>query len=180
MSENVNGGAVPKPTDDPGEAPETDTVLVSSDESGKLQSKEYPGIGRIKCLLYEIGWLLAFGIVIAPTLMPRLGFDDGWYIELGIGLLLSGAGIIIFAVAFGPILYFTILRLRNIGYSGWLAVAATIPFINIALGGVLLAAPAGYADHKKLDRAGRIVGTIYALFAILSALSMEPSTPPPP
>ena len=68
----------------------------------------------------------------------------------------------------GSMIFITVQRLKNIGNSGWWSVLLFVPLANIFLGLRCLVCPAGYADNKRLDRAGKIM-TGFLLTAFLSA-----------
>lgn len=107
-------------------------------------AQSYPGIGRLHY------FLLSFGINIL-AIIPILG--------------------LIIALVGG--IYVVVQRLKNIGYNAWLAILMIVPIANIWVGFVCIAAPEGYADHKTLDTAGKVIaGIILSVFvlAILIAI----------
>ena len=59
-------------------------------------------------------------------------------------------------------------RMVNTGYSPWWCVAIIVPILNILVVIRCIACPEGYADHRTLDTAGKvIVGLFFAMFALL-------------
>lgn len=100
--------------------------------------KEYPGFGR---LIYFGLYILLIFIAIIPI----------------IGIIITIIGLV----------YIIAQRLRNVGYSAWLTILLIVPLANMVLGIICIAAPEGYADHKKLDTPGRIIaGLFLGLFAL--------------
>lgn len=53
------------------------------------------------------------------------------------------------------------MRLRNLGMSPWWVLGWFLPFLNFWLGFRLMAAPAGYAGTRKLDRVGKLLAFCY-------------------
>jgi hypothetical protein len=62
-------------------------------------------------------------------------------------------------------------RLLQVGYSPWFAFLVILPGANLWIGFLCLIAPAGYAQHRRLDRAGRIVAGLCLLGVVLLILS---------
>jgi uncharacterized membrane protein YhaH (DUF805 family) len=79
----------------------------------------------------------------------------------------------------GALIIITVLRLHNMGTSGWWSLLIFIPVVNIFLDLRCLAYPEGYSDHRRLDSAARVIllltlGAIAiyaALLAVIEALS---------
>lgn len=64
-------------------------------------------------------------------------------------------------------IWVTAKRLQNLGYSGWWVLGMLVPVLNIAVGVKCFAAPEGYADHKTLDTAGKvIIGSFLAMIVL--------------
>ncbi len=75
--------------------------------------------------------------------------------------------------AFVPILvgiYYTILRLRNVGMSAWWYLGNFVPILNFWVGYRVFACPAGYDYHKKLDGVGVFLAIVYWLGTLLLIL----------
>ena len=70
--------------------------------------------------------------------------------------------LLVLMAALGAAFYLMVLRFRNQGATGWWALAAFIPLVNLYIGVRALAYPEGYADGRKLDRAGKAI----VLFAV--------------
>lgn len=90
-------------------------------------------------------------IAIAPDLAP-------------VALLLALATL-------GVMIYLIVQRLKNLGYGGLWVLGIFVPILNLIVLVRCLAGPEGYADHKTLDTAGKvIVGLILGLFVLVIGL----------
>ena len=107
---------------------------------GSLRPRErsYGGIRR----LAYVACLVVIGMVVA------------WVDSVTRPGLLQLLGLLV-ALAAG--LYLLVLRFRNQGATGWWALAALVPLVNFYVCIRALAYPEGYADHRKLDRAAKVV-----------------------
>ena len=76
----------------------------------------------------------------------------------------------VLAVLFTLIL--TAQRLRNMGFSPWMALLALIPVVEFVVTIPCLCAPAGYAHTKKLDTTGKIIAAIAIGCLVLSVLAV--------
>jgi uncharacterized membrane protein YhaH (DUF805 family) len=125
---------------------------------------ESAGIGRLRYTLFSIGLVIVFGIV-ASLFGSNVSSNPQ---ELAAGLTMASRsfqfGISILGVFLAVSVYLHVLRLRNIGFSNWLAVVFFFPFLNLAFYFVLAALPAGFATHKNLDAAAHFV---MGLFIVL-------------
>lgn len=74
----------------------------------------------------------------ARSWMNSVTFDDN-----GHSLLFAGALIVL--------AYAVLLRLRNLGYSGWFAPLVAIPYVGAVLVAICIALPENYSKHKRLD-----------------------------
>lgn len=104
-------------------------------------------------------WLYALsviGIGFVFSIVAQLA-DLGWL-----------AAVVAFAVAFVPV----VLRLHDIGTSGWWALTGLIPMANFVLGYFLLCAPTGYAKHRKADTAMKGLSVAFGVFILLIILSV--------
>jgi uncharacterized membrane protein YhaH (DUF805 family) len=73
-------------------------------------------------------------------------------------------------LSIGAAIAIVLLRLKNLGYSGWWLLGLIVPILNIVVGIRLVAAPEGYAVHKTLDTPGKvIVGLLLGAFLLLVA-----------
>jgi len=126
-------------------------------------TKVYGGLRRLPYFAYLFG-----GYILALLLTFGLGQALG-------GTAAPGAGATLFIAL--PLLAYQILsiwvtakRLQNQGYSGWWVLGLIVPLLNIAVSAKCIAAPEGYADHKTLDTAGKvIIGLILATIVVTIA-----------
>jgi uncharacterized membrane protein YhaH (DUF805 family) len=116
--------------------------------------REYGGIPRHSYIIYSIAISVLWMIV---SFRPQ-GLAPAWLVDvLGLGAA--------FCV--------TVPRLHNLGMSGWWSLALLVPIVNILLTVRCSAFPEGYADHRQLDLAARVIlGCILALFVIPLGLVM--------
>ncbi|MBE2180754.1 MAG: DUF4339 domain-containing protein [Chthoniobacterales bacterium] len=113
-----------------------------------------PGIGRLAYFLSLLGvFLLATLLTAAAKTDPS--------VELGSNFVLI-AGSVVLAV----------LRLQNIGKSGWLSLLLFLPIANLYVGMLCLFAPAGYARTKKLDTVANVIISIIIGFIVLAVLAV--------
>src|SRR6476469_2342212 len=99
----------------------------------------YPGIDRLHYFLAKIGMIAA--VVFAVTL-----FGPQSPVMKFLGLALMLAGVIL-----------DVMRLRNIGISQWFAFIRFLPFGNTVLDIGLQCAQPGWAETRRLDRAGKSI-----------------------
>jgi hypothetical protein len=52
-------------------------------------------------------------------------------------------------------------RFRNVGMSGWSVFGLLVPLLNLWLGYLLFACPAGYSTRRKLDVPGKFLAILY-------------------
>lgn len=109
----------------------------------------YPGIGRLHYFLGNVSLIAAVVFVVA-----MFGPESS---VLRVTSLLAMIGGVVLDV----------MRLRNIGVSQWLVFLRFVPLGSTVLAIGLLAAQAGWADTRRLDRAGRSI-----LFAELMLLAI--------
>lgn len=111
-------------------------------------AKDYGGIGR----LAYAGWMFLLGFIHAMVARPSyLPNDDD---EFRIFPL----------IVVGLAVWLVVLRLKNIGESGWLGLLALIPGVNLWIGYKCLTQQEGYLETKELDGPGKIVRLIFILF----------------
>lgn len=110
----------------------------------------FPGIDRLYYFLGRIAMLLAmiFALIF-------LGPESSLIRPLG--LVISIASVIL-----------DVMRLRNIGVSQWLVFLRFIPYVGLFLSVGLQSAQGGWAETKRLDRAGiAILATHAAIIGLL-------------
>lgn len=109
-----------------------------------------------------IGRLAYFGILIGITLLTAV-------LQAAVASEPSAAGVVTLlsvAVCFVPV----VLRLQNIGKSGWWSLLCLIPIANLYIGVLCLFAPAGYERSKKLDTPAKVILSIIIGFIALMIL----------
>jgi hypothetical protein len=97
----------------------------------------YPGIDRLQYFLGKLAMIAAVIFVVAV-------FGPESPVMKVLGLLLMVVTVVL-----------DVLRLRNIGLSQWFAFIRFLPFGNTVLDLGLLCAQTGWAETRRLDRAGR-------------------------
>lgn len=124
-----------------------------------ITQQAYGGIGRLAYFGYSILnsivsnlLVLALGAVLPPEAVA---------VALIVPVLSFVAGIVI-----------AVLRLKNMGYSGWWVLGLIVPILNLIVAVKLIAAPEGYSVHKTLDTPGKIIvgvmlGLIVLVFAVV-------------
>jgi len=124
--------------------------------------QNYPGIDRLHYFLSKIGMIVAvvFVVMVFGPNSPVMRF---------LGLLLMVTSVVL-----------DVMRLRNIGLSQWFAFVRFLPFGNTVLDIFLLSAQGGWAETRRLDRAGRSI-LIFELLLLALMLfmffRMRPSVP---
>ncbi|MEN7344291.1 MAG: hypothetical protein AAAFM81_15170 [Pseudomonadota bacterium] len=117
-----------------------------SDVDVAINIETMPGLQRLPYFLSNF----AIGIVVFASMF--------------VGDIILGLAMI---VGFFATLYLGFVRLKNIGWSGWLTLLLIVPFVNYFVGIAALACPPGYAMTKTLDTAGIIiVGLFIGMFVI--------------
>lgn len=109
-----------------------------------------------------IGRLAYFGILIGITFLSAI-------LQAAVASEPSAAGVVSLltvAVCFVPV----VLRLQNIGKSGWWSLLCLIPIANLYIGVLCLFAPAGYEQSKKLDTPAKVILWIIIGFIALMVL----------
>ena len=117
---------------------------------------QHSGIGR----LAYFGILI--GILIGITLLTAI-------LQSAVASEPAAAGVVALlsvAVCFVPV----VLRLQNIGKSGWWSLFCLIPIANLYIGVLCLFAPAGYERSKKLDTPAKVILSIIIGFIALAIL----------
>lgn len=140
----------------PYSAPSADVV---PDQVG---TGSYGGMGRLRYFLMVMGASLLFGIVAAVVAGIA---GESSTVALGLlGLGYLGFIILVFWIA-GQ-------RFRNIGRSPWNCLWLIVPLANFYFGWMVISAPEGYADHKKLDTAGVVMTVLYVLM-VLGSIAVQ-------
>lgn len=124
---------------------ETDNMMPTHTAYGGIGRLAYLGLGLLNGVVYKVG----LGAIESAG-------ESAALLETLLNL-----------VSYGTMLWFVALRMINTGYSPWLCVGMNVPFLNILVAVRAFACPAGYADHRTLDTAGKIiVGLCLAMLAL--------------
>ena len=127
-----------------------------------VPNNDYPGIGRLAyfglSVLFNIVFQVLFYIV-----------DQAGLIKTPESAIVIGGGILL--LNFICAVTIIVLRLQNLGMNGFWVLGLVVPILNLVIAVRLIAAPAGYADHKQLDTPGKIlVGLMIGLMVFGLAL----------
>lgn len=87
----------------------------------------------------------------------------GFALAAGRGSLATAVGAM--AASLVVPLVFTVLRLNNVGVSGWWSLLALVPGLNLLITGACLVLPTAYRYHRRLDLFGKVTIGLLALGA---------------
>lgn len=119
------------------------------------EGRTYGGIGR----LAYFGFSFLINLVSGVLQYAVAAGEMGWLF-----LIVSFIGL-----GFG--IWIAVQRLINVGLSRWWVLGLIVPILNIWVAVQCIAAPEGYAQHKTLDTAGKvIIGVFLGLFVLLIAI----------
>lgn len=119
------------------------------------EGRTYGGIGR----LTYFGFAFLINIVSGVLQYAAAAGEMGWM------------ALVVSLIGLGFAIWIAVQRLINVGLSGWWVLGLIVPILNIWLGVQCIAAPEGYAQHKTLDTAGKvIIGVFLAVFVLLIAI----------
>ena len=126
-----------------------------------FQGRTYGGIRRLPYFVYS----LLINIVSTALQFAMAAGDIS-----GLVLVVSLAGAV-----FG--IWIAVQRLINVGLSGWWVLGLIVPILNIWVAVQCIAAPEGYAQHKKLDTAGKVIIGLFlgAIFLVIAMLVLAGS-----
>ena len=123
---------------------------------------DWPGARRRSFLamtiLFPFAWSFIFGFA-GGFLGSQFGPEIMQYIGLVAGLVPLIVGV-----------YFSLMRLVNLGMSRWWFLGNFVPILNFWVGYRCFACPAGYAYHKKLDGPGIALAILYWLLLLIGIL----------
>lgn len=128
--------------------------------ANEVESLQYPGINRLTFFLGSLGIIILMVIGLAAT----LGFGSIEDEDPDIGpvfVIVTVAGMI-------GIIVLAVLRVRNVGKSGWWYLTILIPIYNIWTQIVVAAAPTGYEDTGEFDTAGKVIAGLYIAYLVLN------------
>ena len=124
---------------------------------------EYPGIGRLAYFLASAGFAIVFYAILFVVIFAAFSTESG--AGMAIGMLLV---ILLFVAAS---LFIGVKRITNLGMSGWAVLWSFVPFMNVWIHWRMMACPAGYEDHRKLDTAGKVISGICVAILALALLA---------
>ncbi|MEM9480168.1 MAG: hypothetical protein AAGA58_11005 [Verrucomicrobiota bacterium] len=122
---------------------------------------------RLSYILSIIGMYVVLGLVLVYA-FSQMSIDstrqtgEAFAAQVGITVL---AAVILFLIA---ALVLAVLRFRNQGSSGWMALLFIVPVANLWAMWRLVACQEGYKDVGHLDRAGKIITWVYVGLIVLS------------
>ena len=136
-----------------------------------MELSKYPGIGRAHYVIVTVGLmalvLLTFSVIYfmvpggAIALMTEEWHFWAWLIGLAVFWSVGTTVALVLPA---------VLRLRNLGMSGWWCLAYLLPIIDLWLIWRLVACPVGYSDHRQLDLVGKILSAFFAIIFGLPVL----------
>ena len=149
----------------------TQNAYATPEANNDLETPEYGGLSRGKYWLWSflipiISMIAIFGLAVVFGASMAMIDDPNKTIPMGI---LVSIGIVYMAMLVGYI-YIQVKRLHNLGSSGWLCLLQLVPIANLWLAYRICCCPEGYADHKTLDKTGKILIGILVFFVIMSLL----------
>lgn len=154
----VEESAAPTLAPDPYQTPREDAV------AGRIQQDGWPGARRrsylIAVVIFPFVWGLVTGLLV-EFLAPNRDSGPMSIVEPVLSL-----------VPLPVAIYFGIMRLTNLGMSGWWFLGNFVPFLNLWVGYRCFACPAGYAEHKKLDGPGIFLAIVYWLLIAIVLLAV--------
>ncbi len=119
--------------------------------------RTYGGIGRAAYFFGGIGISIVQNVVTVAL--------------AGSGDVGSVAVIPIALVAVAGTVALACFRMINLGSSGWWGLGIIVPILNIFVGLRCLICPEGYADHKTLDLAGKMISGILIAIIVLGVIA---------
>ena len=133
-----------------------------------LEDNHYGGLTRGKYWLWSF-LIPVISIIAVVILTLMLGFSmamlDDPNVAIPISVITSiGA---VYSLMIIALFFIQVKRLQNLGSSGWMCLLQFVPILNIWLAYRICICPEGYADHKTLDKTGKILIGIFAFFIIL-------------
>jgi len=83
---------------------------------------------------------------------------------------------VVIVIAWIPLLVLAGQRMKNAGYSAWLALLSFVPIVSVWIGFTCMFAPANYAQTKKLDAAAKAwLFTLLGLFVLIIIIAIAKS-----
>jgi uncharacterized membrane protein YhaH (DUF805 family) len=111
-------------------------------------------------IVFPVLWL-ALTVAVATSMNGKVGQETLALVVSGMLVLPGLVGLVI-----------SILRLVNVGMSGWWLLGNLVPVLNLWVGYRCFACPSGYAIHKKMDAAGIILAILYWLMMLAGIVAL--------
>lgn len=115
-----------------------------------MDESVHPGVGRLN---YFLGRVLFFAAMMFAAL--QFGPESRVFGLISLGVMIAG-------------LVLDVMRLRNIGASQWLVFLRFIPYVGLLLSIGLQSAQGGWAETKRLDKAGWSIVGVHAILVVLT------------
>lgn len=117
------------------------------------EAGSYPGFNRLQYFLFS----MAIGVA---NFMLALMFADTPVVAM-----------ITMLAAVGASIYIILMRLKNVGSSAWWVLGFIVPLLNIYVGLMCIAFPPGYASHKQLDTAAKVIIGLFLGLIVLGVVA---------
>ena len=132
----------------------------STQSLGEVEAQRiYGGIKRLPYFGFSV-----LSAVVFQLIALALGFSEGAEPSSTDN---AGIFLIVFGIFIAITLWLVASRSINSGYSPWWCLGIFIPILNLIVGIRCLACPEGYAQHKTLDTAGKVIGIIFLAMIVL-------------
>ena len=131
----------------------------STQSLGEVETQRvYGGIRRLPYFAFS---------VLSAVVFQVIAFALGYSEEATASTENAGIFLIVLGIFLAITLWLVASRSINSGYSPWWCLGIFIPILNIIVGIRCLACPEGYAQHKTLDTAGKVIGIIFLAVMVL-------------
>ena len=139
----------------PYKAPES--PLTSAKE--QLGEFSYGGIGRLAYFFGPLGIAILFYVIVFLVLGVTISLDAG-------ETTLTGMVVVAYLGVLGVIIWMHVARIRNLGMSAWWFFGLLVPILNVWLQWRLTVCPEGYANHRQLDTAGKVLTFFFVVLPL--------------
>ena len=132
----------------------------STQSLGDVEAQRvYGGIRRLPYFAFSV-----LSAIVFQAIAFALGFSE----EADPSTENAGLFLIVLGIFLAVTLWLVASRSINSGYSPWWCLGIFIPILNIIVGIRCLACPEGYAQHKTLDTAGKVIGIVFLAAMVLA------------
>jgi uncharacterized membrane protein YhaH (DUF805 family) len=147
--------------------PKNHNAYAAPQANNDLDEKQFFGLSRGKYWLWSflipiLSMALSFTLILALGANYQMIENPNVMIPFGIIAVLGG----VYLLMITSLIYIQTKRLRNLGSSAWQILFHLVPILNIWLIFKICCCPEGYADHKTLDKNGKILSGIFVFFVI--------------